>query len=124
MQEFVYIVTRVTGGLAIALILFVAALPAAAACGVGTNACTASSMHASMPCCAQGCSKLNAPDTNRRPDIALTATPSPLQPLQVVADAAVVVAEPIGTGFDRPDGLTAGEFSDPPPFLLHRQFRI
>jgi hypothetical protein len=117
---------RYAAAVGVALVLFIGALPAAAACCMGAAPSSAeASMHAAMPCCAAGTScNLTTSKTNRDHEIALNETSSLTAPLQLVAVVTTAAVEPVRPGFARSSELTANEFSAPPPFLLHSQFRI
>jgi hypothetical protein len=117
------ITRRFATAAAVALVLFITALPAAAACCLGKPNRKAVSMHALMPCCAGTCN-LTTPNTNRDRDISLTSTHSPEQPLQVMAGADALGSKPIKTALDDSSERTVDRVAAPPPFLLHGQFRI
>jgi len=106
----------------VGLVLLTTALPAATVCCAGKPDSTMAAMYASMPCCATNCT-MSGPNASRDHDVALTASsPQPAAPavgtLTVLASSA---AEAIATVAK--DGA-AIERTAPPPFLLHRQFRI
>ena len=114
---------RLATMIAAVLMLFVTAMPAAAVCCLGKKAPAMVSMHASMPCCAGQCT-MSKPNSSRDSDVAIAASPSP----QVTAGASVALALPataatitiVSTATEH----TRIEFSAPPPFLAHAQFRI
>ena len=105
--------------MAIGLVLFVAAIPAAAACCVGKDA-VAKSVHASMPCCAGSC-RLGPANPTRDNDINVVSAPSVSKPVPVIAVATAPQVLPVS--FDNATG-TPNESSVPPAFLVHHQFRI
>jgi hypothetical protein len=115
---------RLTAVVVVALLVFVAAFPAVGACCISKRAGGAATMHASMPCCADSC-RLSNPDKNSDSrDVTLAPAPSTgktvpgLAALQALASVAVAPAS---------DATIDGSpyaFCQPPPFLLHRQFRI
>ncbi len=106
---------------AIALVMFIAALPVAGVCCVAKPACKMAGMRASMPCCAGTCTiRGSNPGLDR--DATLTTAPSRLSgadssvAVPVLPIAAAIVAtttEPAASGFAAPD-----------PVLLNAQFRI
>jgi hypothetical protein len=116
---------RLGAAIAAAVVLFVMAMPAAAVCCVGTGDRTAS-MQASMPCCNESCT-MSSPKGDRDHDVAVAADPSP--EVAAGADAGVVVVAPATAGSTVATCSLASEharinFSPPPPFLVHSQFRI
>lgn len=110
---------RLTAMLALALVLFAAALPSAAACCVGM-AGASSSMHASMPCCGEGCTMSPRSSGGRDRDAALTPPPVP----QPAAAVATIVTTQAPQSSAPATVQPASNYSPPPPFLLHEQFRI
>ncbi len=51
-------------GVALAVILFVTAMPAAAVCCLGKTSMPMASMHAAMPCCAENCTRPFRPSSS------------------------------------------------------------
>jgi|GEM_PF-966913 len=112
---------RLVTAVALTVLLFATALPGAAACCLGKPDSTAA-MHASMPCCAETCTMSSA-NSSHDNDVALAA-PSP----QVATGPGVAVgftatAATITTVSTATEH-TRNDFSAPPPFLAHAQFRI
>ena len=115
---------RLATAVALVLVLFATALPGAAACCVGKPNSKMAAMHVSMPCCAESCTMSNSNDSRDNSNIAIAASPSP----QVAAGPSVAVAldatsasvATVSTATEH----TRIEFSPPPPFLAHAQFRI
>jgi len=107
---------------AVAVLVFVAAFPAVGACCITKAAGGAAAMHASMPCCTDGC-KLSGPSKNAGDrDVTVTQAPSPGKTVPAATamttfPSSLVVSE-VATD------CSSTAFSPPPPFLLHRQFRI
>lgn len=108
---------------AVALVVFITALPAAAACCVIQPAGGPASMHASMPCCAETCN-ITTPKTNRDHDVTLSPASSPLQPLQATLAVfpTAVVSSPLAVAGDPQESAAHG--SAPPTFVANHQFRI
>jgi hypothetical protein len=116
---------RLGAAMAAAAVLFVMAIPAAAVCCVGTSDRTAS-MHASMTCCAPSCT-MSSPKGDRDGEVAVAADPSPQ--IDAGAGTDIVVADRAATHSATAIISTVSErarvdFSPPPPFLAHAQFRI
>jgi len=107
--------------MAAALVLFVTAFPAAAACCAPMPSSDAA-MHAAMPCCGETC-QVTKPATSRAPEIALTSNPSPAAPVAFVMTDAAPAASAPPTRVAAHERVST-ELAAPPPFLLHRQFRI
>lgn len=114
---------RFAATLAAVLVLFVTAMPATAVCCLVKSGNQVASMHAAMPCCAETCTMSN-PNGSRDSNVAVAALDSP----QVGAGPGVAVVFPataatittVSTATER----TRNDFSAPPPFLAHAQFRI
>jgi hypothetical protein len=112
---------RFATAVAVALVLFVAAVPAAAACcGVNPGGKMAA-MHSSMSCCAESC-RLTTANTNRDRDMTVGSTPPVSKPLPVVVAIAAPTSPSIASTFN--SERTANEASAPRAFLIHQQFRI
>jgi hypothetical protein len=114
---------RFATAVTVALVLFVTAIvPAAAVCCFGQPAGTMASMQ-SMPCCAETCTMSN-PGTSRDNDPAVAATPAP----EIAAGPGVAAVFPSTaatiTTVSAATEQTRNEYSAPPPFLAHAQFRI
>lgn len=108
--------------IAVLLLLFVTPLPAAAACCVGKAMSKAAAMHAAMPCCSDTC-RMTKTATSRDHEIALTSNPAPGARVAVVM--VVIPADtPAATSRAAAHERVSTDLSPPPPFLLHRQFRI
>jgi len=106
---------RITTAIAVAVVLFVAAVPAAMACCGMTSAHT-TSMHALMSCCDETCTLTrSAPNADR--EVTLT-TPLPIVAVVARATMAPVVAN------DREIIETRPLETSPPLLLLDRQLRI
>lgn len=104
----------------IAVILFVATLPAFTLCCVDQPICT-TTMQASMPCCAGSCT-MSRPGRVHDNDVTLTAAPSlkiDTGAVAIVAAVPVKVSIVMASNDHQADG-----FSPPPPILLNEQFRI
>jgi hypothetical protein len=116
---------RLGAAIAAAAVLFVMAMPAAAACCLVTPDGAAASMHASMPCCNESCT-MSSPTGDREHDVAIAAGPSPEAGAQtgpgvaVAFPATAATITTVSTAAER----TRIDFSAPPPFLAHAQFRI
>lgn len=108
---------------AIAMVLFIAALPAAGVCCVAKPACNMAGMQASMPCCAETC-MITSPNPGRGRDATLTTAPSGLSG----RDSAVMNSAPVlpanVASVVIPTEHAASGFAVPDPVLLNRQFRI
>jgi hypothetical protein len=113
---------RVATTTVVVLVLFVTALPAAGACCLGKPD-TMAAMHASMPCCAANC-PMSSPSTGRDHDVALISPASPQTATPTVTALTTPVSPaPVSIAAAANDGASI-ESTAPPPFLLHRQFRI
>jgi hypothetical protein len=108
------------GAFAIALVLFVSAVPAAAACCLGKSSATPV-MHASMPCCAGSC-RLASSGPTRDNDINVISAPSVAKPSPLVV--AIAAAPPVQTLSLDNATETPIAIATAPAFLAHHQFRI
>lgn len=107
---------RVVAVIAVTLAVFVATVPAAAACCVSSPSRHMASMHAPMPCCAGTC-KLTK--NNVRPDHEYALTTAPAVAVIAVADVVPVASSPAVSA-----DVVAVAFASPPSFLAHHQYRI
>ena len=115
--------TKLATAIAVALVLFVTALPAATACCQGNRGINLQLMQASMSCCAESCPKIS-PSYSRDNHVTVAPSPSPeIEAAPVVATAALAIAPPLATAATATE-RTPDQFSAPPPFLLNAQFRI
>ena len=108
------------GAFSVALVLFITAVPGAAACCLAKPSVT-TAMHASMPCCAGNC-RLAAAIPTRDNDINVISAPSVAKPSPlIVAIAAVppLQTESLDDATETPVAIVAA-----PAFLAHHQFRI
>jgi hypothetical protein len=113
-----------TATVAVAVLAFVVAFPALGACCITKAASGAASVHASMACCTEGC-KLSTPNKNAGDrDVTATSAPSPGKTMPAASAIATLSSSDDAPGFDAAIDRSWDAFFHPPPFLLHRQFRI
>jgi len=113
-----------TAAVAVAVLAFVAAFPALGACCITKAADGAASVHASMPCCTESC-KLSSPDKNAGDrNVTVAPAPSPGKTVPAASAIATLSSSTAVAGLDAAIDRSSDAFSHPPPFLLHRQFRI
>ena len=113
---------RLATMIAVAFVLFVSAMPAAAACCLDKADTSGARMQAAMPCCAEQCTMSN-PNTAPDHDATLTATPAPPEATSPATQVAAAPATPATTPAPVME-RTADSYSAPPPFLINSQFRI
>ncbi len=105
------------------LLVFVTVMPAVGACCVAKPGVRMTAMHASMPCCAEHCT-LSRADAARNHDFTAVSAPSPDTVVVVVASIAELSSPANASIGNALIAHSSAEFSPPPPFLLHSQFRI
>jgi hypothetical protein len=113
------ITKRIATTVALALVLFTAAFPGVAACCVEKPTANMAAMHASMPCCAPGCA-ISGPKVSRDSVVAVVSPPPVAAGPALINSIDPVVTTTVTLASER----IADEFSSPPPFLAHAQFRI
>jgi hypothetical protein len=108
---------------AVALLVFVIAIPSVGACCVANPGSGIAAMHAAMPCCANHCTMADA-NSARGQDQTAVSTPLPDTAVVVVVSIADLSSPANASAGCALDGQSSTEFSPPAPFLLHSQFRI
>ena len=106
--------------LAVALFVCTAATPVAGACCTVKPAAM-TSMHGAMACCSETC-KLTKPVPERDRNATITPQASSGDPLSIAGEVTSCdcSTSTIGSSHERHEAPD----DSPPPFLLHRQFRI
>jgi hypothetical protein len=114
--------SRFAAALALGLVLFATALPAAAACCVGKPGKTAA-MRSSMPCCNEICRTMTRRAANNH-DVAMLPTPSASKQLHVAIEITALVSSAIAPMLQPDSERVSVAFSPPSPVVAQHQFRI